>query len=444
MFRMAFNRGGPLAPKKNAQLTSGEELSLSRNTSAEYYNGKLRSRTRKRILLSVLAAIVVVLVGASVAIASYINEINQKITGRVDTQLQTVLTTQEAGKPFYLLLIGVDKDEGRVEDPEYGEDDSGYRSDSIMLTRIDPAEKKVTMVSIHRDTLVDLGPNGQQKINAAYSIGQETYTTQVISEFAGVPISHYAEVDMDGLAAVIDSIGGIDITTDVDIKDPYYTGLDIPAGTHHVDGYTAALFCRCRHAYDEFGDGDRYRAANQRQVITTVARDVLTSDPATIAATVSTMASYVRTDMDVQSIVTLAMQFIGMDLDNNFYTGMEPTTAKYINSTWYELCDTAAWQKMMRRVDQGLPPTEEGDVDALETSPDDGTDYSSIIVTDNSAGTSNSTTYYDYEEDYGYSNETYYEEPTYYEEEETYYEEPSYEETYYEEPTYSTESEAEE
>ena len=444
MFRMAFNRGGPLAPKKNAQLTSGEELSLSRNTSAEYYNGKLRSRTRKRILLSVLAAIVVVLVGASAAIASYINEINQKITGRVDTQLQTVLTTQEAGKPFYLLLIGVDKDEGRVEDPEYGEDDSGYRSDSIMLTRIDPAEKKVTMVSIHRDTLVDLGPNGQQKINAAYSIGQETYTTQVISEFAGVPISHYAEVDMDGLAAVIDSIGGIDITTDVDIKDPYYTGLDIPAGTHHVDGYTAALFCRCRHAYDEFGDGDRYRAANQRQVITTVARDVLTSDPATIAATVSTMASYVRTDMDVQSIVTLAMQFIGMDLDNNFYTGMEPTTAKYINSTWYELCDTAAWQKMMRRVDQGLPPTEEGDVDALETSPDDGTDYSSIIVTDNSAGTSNSTTYYDYEEDYGYSNETYYEEPTYYEEEETYYEEPSYEETYYEEPTYSTESEAEE
>ena len=433
-----------MAPKKNAQLTSGEELSLSRNTSAEYYNGKLRSRTRKRILLSVLAAIVVVLVGASVAIASYINEINQKITGRVDTQLQTVLTTQEAGKPFYLLLIGVDKDEGRVEDPEYGEDDSGYRSDSIMLTRIDPAEKKVTMVSIHRDTLVDLGPNGQQKINAAYSIGQETYTTQVISEFAGVPISHYAEVDMDGLAAVIDSIGGIDITTDVDIKDPYYTGLDIPAGTHHVDGYTAALFCRCRHAYDEFGDGDRYRAANQRQVITTVARDVLTSDPATIAATVSTMASYVRTDMDVQSIVTLAMQFIGMDLDNNFYTGMEPTTAKYINSTWYELCDTAAWQKMMRRVDQGLPPTEEGDVDALETSPDDGTDYSSIIVTDNSAGTSNSTTYYDYEEDYGYSNETYYEEPTYYEEEETYYEEPSYEETYYEEPTYSTESEAEE
>lgn len=444
MFRMAFNRGGPLAPKKNAQLTSGEELSLSRNTSAEYYNGKLRSRSRKRILLSILAAIVVVLVGASVAIASYINEINQKITGRVDTQLQTVLTTQEAGKPFYLLLIGVDKDEGRVEDPEYGEDDSGYRSDSIMLTRIDPSEKKVTMVSIHRDTLVDLGPNGQQKINAAYSIGQETYTTQVISEFAGVPISHYAEVDMDGLAAVIDSIGGIDITTDVDIKDPYYTGLDIPAGTHHVDGYTAALFCRCRHAYDEFGDGDRYRAANQRQVITTVARDVLTSDPATIAATVSTMASYVRTDMDVQSIVTLAMQFIGMDLDNNFYTGMEPTTAKYINSTWYELCDTAAWQKMMRRVDQGLPPTEEGDVDALETSPDDGTDYSSIIVTDNSAGTSNSTTYYDYEEDYGYSNETYYEEPTYYEEEETYYEEPSYEETYYEEPTYSTESEAEE
>lgn len=425
-----------MAPRKKAQPSSGEELSLSRSTSAEYYNGKLRSRSRKRVLLTVLGALAVVLVFASVAIASYVNQINQKITGRVDTQLQTVLTTQEAGKPFYLLLIGVDKDEGRVDDPEYGADDSGYRSDSIMLTRIDPSEKKVTMVSIHRDTLVDLGENGQQKINAAYSIGQETYTTQVISEFAGVPISHYAEVDMDGLAAVIDSIGGIDIHTDVDIKDPYYTGLDIPAGTHHVDGYTAALFCRCRHAYDAYGDGDRYRAANQRQVITTVARKVLTSDPATIAATVSTMASYVRTDMDVQSIVTLAMQFIGMDLEHNFYTGMEPTTARYINSTWYELCDTAAWQKMMRRVDQGLPPTEEGDVSALETSPDNGeTDYSSVVVNNNSQSTSSD---YSYEEPTYYEEETY-EEPTY--EEET-YEEPTYEEEpVYEEPTYEESTE---
>ena len=401
-----------MARKKHVRPTSMQELPLSRNVSGEYYTNKMRSRSRKRIVLSALAALVLVLACASVAVASYVSQINQKITGRVDTELKTVLTTQEAGKPFYLLLIGVDKDEGRVDDPEYGADDSGYRSDSIMLTRIDPGEKHVTMVSIHRDTLVDLGPNGQQKINAAYSIGQETYTTQVISEFAGVPIAHYAEVDMDGLAAVIDCIGGIDVTVDVDVYDPEYTGIDLKAGEHHLDGGTAALFCRCRHAYDAYGDGDRYRAANQRQVITKVAQKVLSSDPATIAATVSTMAGYVRTDLDVQTIVGLAMQFIGMDLENGFYTGMEPTTAQYINDTWYELCDTTAWRKMMRRVDQGLPPTEPGDVDALETSPEPTMDNVQVgYGTSTSNDTSYDNSYYDnsYDESYDQSyDETYY------------------------------------
>jgi LCP family protein required for cell wall assembly len=403
-----------LARKKHARPAGSEELSLSRNISAEYFSGKLRSRGRKRIVWTVLGALAVIVAGVSIAVASFVTDINTKITGSVDENLKTVLTTQEPGKPFYLLLIGVDKDEGRTNDPSYGAEDSGYRSDSIMLTRIDPGEKKVTMVSIHRDTLVDLGENGQQKINAAYSIGQESYTTQVISEFAGVPISHYAEVDMDGLAAVIDAIGGIDVTLDMDVKDPQYTGIDLAKGTHHLDGHTAALFCRCRHAYDAIGDGDRYRAANQRMVISTVAKKVLSSDPATIATTVSTMASYVRTDMDVQSIVTLAMQFIGMDFENNIYTGMEPTTAKYINETWYELCDTTAWRKMMRRVDQGLPPTEEGDVDALETSPDPSMDTVDV-------GYTSDTTYdydsgYDYNYDYNYDtgyDETYYDDGSY-------------------------------
>ena len=397
--------------KKQAQPDSNDELSLSRNVSADYYSKMMRTRSRKRVLHIVLASILVVLLGATVATAAFVNDINQKITGKVDTKLQTVLTTQEAGKPFYLLLIGVDKDEGRTDDPEYGADDSGYRSDSIRLTRLAPGEKKVTMVSIHRDTLVDLGEHGQQKINAAYSIGQETYTTQVISEFAGVPISHYAEVDMDAMAAVIDSVGGIDVYVDIPISDPDYTGLELDEGWHHLDGYDAAMYCRCRHAYDAFGDGDRYRARNQRQVIATVAKKILSSDPATIAGTVSTAASYVRTDLDVQTIVGLAMQFIGMDLENGFYTGMEPTTAKYINNTWYEFCDTPAWQKMMSRVDQGLPPTEEGDVDALETSPENGNVDYTVSNSNSSSDSGNYDVNYDYDtssyDDSGYDDSDY-------------------------------------
>ena len=420
-----------MARKKHARPENSEQPSLSRNVAGEYYSNKMRSRVRKRIAYTVLASIVVVLLGAGIAAAAYVNDINQKITGRVDENLKSVLTSQEAGKPFYALLIGVDRSEYRAE--KYGADDSGYRSDTIILARIDPGEKLVTLVSIHRDTLVDLGENGQQKINAAFSIGQETYTTQVISEFAGVPISHYVEVDMIGMEAIVDALGGIDVTLDMDVVDPVYMNLDLKKGTHHLDGWTTVKFCRCRHAYDAYGDGDRYRAANQRMVISIILKKLLSSDPATIANTVSTLASYVRTDMDVQTIVALAMQFIGMDFENNFYTGMEPTTAKYINNTWYELCDTTAWRKMMRRVDQGLPPTEEGDVDPLETSPDT---FSGIADVEPGATTYTEPTYYDDSSDYYYDES--YSEPTYYEE--PAYEEPVYEEPVYEEPVYDNSS----
>ena len=67
--------------------------------------------------MGVLLSILAVLVGASVAAAAYIADINTKLTGEVDENLRTVLTTQEAGKPFYLLLIGIDKDQGRTQDP---------------------------------------------------------------------------------------------------------------------------------------------------------------------------------------------------------------------------------------------------------------------------------------------------------------------------------------
>lgn len=421
-----------MARKKHARPAGAEELQLSRGTSAEYFSDKLRSRKRKQIVTSILSALAVVLVTGVIAAAAFVNDVNTKITGAVSENLLGELKPQEAGKPFYLLLIGIDKDEGRINDPSYGKADSGYRSDSIMLTRIDPSEKKVTMVSIHRDTLYDFGEYGQQKINAAYTIGQEAFTTKTISEFAGVDIAHYAEVDMDGLAAVIDVIGGIDVTVDRDIKDPNYTGIDLKKGTHHLDGHTAALYCRCRHAYDAYGDGDRYRAANQRQVISIVAKKILSSNPATIAKTVSTMAGFVHTDMDVQSIISLAMQFIGMDFENNIYTGMEPTTAKYINETWFELCDVTAWRKMMRRVDEGLPPTEEGDVDPLETSPDSGDDGTGLTY--ESGESSSPYTYYE-EEDDGY----YYQEPTY-EQEQTYYEEPAVEPAA-EEPSYEAPAE---
>lgn len=332
------------------------------------YEDKPRKRGFRPIH-AVIIAVILLIVGAGTAAALYVSHINNKLAEKVTPELKQELVQKEAGDPFYLLLLGIDKDQSRWEGDDaadYGSDNSYYRSDSIMLCRIDPKNVKVTMVSIHRDTMIDMGQYGIQKINSAYSYGGPAYSTQVVSDFAGVDISHYAEIDLDRFIEVVEKVGGVTVTLPVPVKDPEYTGLNLPAGTQTLDGRTAALLCRCRHGYDDYGDGDKFRAANQRMVFSEVIKKVLKSDPATMMSTIASMAESVSTDLDVAAILDLANQMKTLNVDTDIMTGMEPTEGVLINETWYEMCIEDQWQKMMKRVDQGLPPydVKEGEYDS--------------------------------------------------------------------------------
>ncbi len=368
---------------------------LSRAHGAEHYASKRKSHGARRVLKVVLITVLAVAASGTIAVAAYIHSINSKLSSGVDSSLRDTLTETSYNEPFYMLLLGTDKDAER-EEGEYGTSDSAYRSDTIILARIDPSNKKVTLISIPRDTMVDMGENGTQKINAAYSIGGAAYVTQVVSKLAGVSISHYAEVDMDGFASIVDKVGGVTVNLPVAVSDPNYTGLDLPAGEQTLDGTTAALLCRARHAYDNYGGGDFYRAANQRMVIGAIIKKVLASDPVTMASTVSTMASYVTTDMDVASIVSLATQFSGMDVDNDVYSGQLPTTSEYVNNTWYEVVNTSEWEQIMKRVDAGETPytdSSQDTTDGVAGSVGKSYDSSSSDGSDSSSSSSTSETY---------------------------------------------------
>ena len=330
---------------------------LSRSNSAAHYASKRRKRSRSLFLRGALLVLVSILLAGGLWLWSYVHRINQKLSTGVNQDLLSILAESEnPGDPFYMLLLGVDKSEERAETD--GAEYWNYRADTIILARIDPKNVKVTLVSIPRDTYIDMGENGADKINGAYSIGGPSYMVEVVQEFAGVPISHYAEIDFDAFIAIVDYIGGVDVTLPVAISDPDYTGLELSAGTHHLNGWDALMLCRSRHAYDDYGGGDFFRAANQRMVISAIARKVLASDIVTMSGTISTLSDYVTTDMDVASIITLGMQMRSIDIDNDFYSGQEPTISEFYDEVWYEICDTEGWQKMMQRVDAGLPPYE--------------------------------------------------------------------------------------
>lgn len=341
------------------RTTSDEDDDINRYYDIQRYHNAKNSKGRHKGLRIFLLVLLVVVLGVGIGAGMYVANINTRLTSNVSDELRDQLVQAEPGEPFYLLLLGVDKDEGRLNDADYGTDEHAYRSDSIMVCRIDPKNVKVTMVSIHRDTLVNMGEHGKQKINASYAYGGASYATKIVTQFAGVPISHYAEVDLDRFISIVDSVGGVTVNLPVPVHDPEYTGLDLPAGEQYLTGYQAALLCRCRHGYDAYGDGDVFRAANQRMVFSAVIREVLKSDPATIANTVTTMADSVTTDMDVATILDLATQMQSLDVEKDIMTGMEPTEGVVIGDTWYEICLIDEWQKMMTRVYRGESPYDE-------------------------------------------------------------------------------------
>lgn len=350
-----------MAKKKLAG--EADDQVLSRETSTEHYVKQRRRRSRRKALRVFFGVLIALLVGAAGIAWAYVNSISAKLSEGVTEELQATLVAPEINEPFYMLLLGIDRNEARTHSASYGPSESSYRTDTIILARIDPINKKITLVSIHRDTLVDLGQYGTDKINAAFPYGGPAFITEVVSEFAGVPISHYAEVDFDQFVAIVDVIGGIDVDLPVDVIDEQYTHANIPAGHQHLDGDDALLICRARHAYDAYGDGDVYRASNQRMVIGAIVKKTLSLDPISMAEAVSKMAESVRTTLTMDEILSLAVQFRGLDVEEDLYSGMEPTNSKYVYETWYEICDTEAWQHMMTRVNQGLSPYESVDED---------------------------------------------------------------------------------
>ncbi len=308
-----------------------------------------------------LIAIVLALVCAGGAAFGYFVILEGNLHDGLGSNMDDVLVESDiTNEPFYMLLLGTDGSSERDESGDFG---NSYRSDSIMLARIDPVGKKATLVSLHRDTLLDMGEYGNQKLNAAYALGGPSYMVETVSKLAGVPISHYAEVNFDGFKEIVDALGGVEVDVPMEIDDAD-AGGHVDAGRQTLTGDQALILCRSRHSYDEYGDGDSFRAANQRLVLSAIAKKVLTSDVVTMTNTVQAMSTYVTTDLTLTEIVALAQALNGMDVTTDLYTAMEPTTSTYIDGDgWYEINNVQAWRTMMKRVDQGLPPTEETEID---------------------------------------------------------------------------------
>lgn len=305
----------------------------------------------------IAAAIILALIGGGAAFAfTYYQNLESNLHEGLDEEdlSNYLIETDLTNEPFYMLLMGTDGSAEREADESFGD---SFRTDSIILARIDPVNKKASMVSIHRDTEVDMGEYGYQKINAAHALGGASLSVKTVSDMAGVDISHYAEINFDGFKDIVDALGGIEVDVPVEIDDED-AGGHLDAGLQTLNGEQALILCRSRNTYADSADPDSMRAANQRLVLSAIANKVLSSDVATIANSVTAISKYVTTDLEVSDIIGLAQAMQGMDTSADLYTAMEPVTAAYVDGGWYTYTDEDEWKAMIARMDAGLPPAE--------------------------------------------------------------------------------------
>lgn len=155
------------------------------------------------------------------------------------------------------LLVGSDSREGMSEEDVQrlgtGGDIGSRRTDTIMVLHI-PLTGQSTLVSLPRDSYVEIPGFGMNKINAAFTFGGAPLLTQTVEQATGLSIDHYAEIGMGGLANVVDAVGGIQICPDQPIDDPL-ANLNIQAGCQQADGPTALGYVRTRAT--ALGDLDR-------------------------------------------------------------------------------------------------------------------------------------------------------------------------------------------
>lgn len=308
-----------------------------------------RKKSRgKKIALGVAIALVVALAGAGTAMAVYLNGINSTIQGGMDETERMELIeelappTSEDGS-YYVAIFGSDARKG----------ETASRSDVTMLARIDEATGVVDLVSVPRDTMIDMGEHGTQKINAAYAFGGPSQAVKTLSEFAGVPITHYVEVHFDELQNVVNELGGIE----VNVPEGFYSdtsGLTIEAGEQTLDGAQALAFARERHAVS---GGDFSRAQAQRMIIEAIVEKVLAASPTDIPGIVESLARCVTTDYSVTDLVSLALDF--KDKGLTMYSAACPSYTLNQNGVSYVGTQYKEWQDMMRRVDAGLDPNDD-------------------------------------------------------------------------------------
>ena len=275
---------------------------------------------KKRKVLFVLEIIVLLLFIGGLYVYGQISSRLDKIE-QPELDQEKVIVNQEAPKMTgykTYVMFGIDT---RGEGSQY----SAQNSDTMIIVSVNNDTKEVRMVSIYRDTLLNIGDDTYTKANAAYAYGGPEQAISMLNTNLDLDISDYATADFSALVEVVDDLGGLDIplsyaeiehmnnycveTSKLTGKD--YTPIEKPepkpedqeatVGTYHLNGVQVTSYCRIRYT----AGNDFKRAARQREVIQAIEDQAKKADYATLSKVFNSVIDDIYTSLDSKDILDL-------------------------------------------------------------------------------------------------------------------------------------------
>lgn len=298
-----------------------------------------------------------------------------EIIGQGSLDANTAIIDPNSGKPIEFVLIGQDSRDGKENQSVGGDFDDvvgNHQADTTMVAQISADRTKINLVSIPRDSLVDVPQcettNGtipaqyNVMFNSIFANAYQTggdlasaasCTLNAVNSLTGLNIQNFIVVDFAGLVKMVDAVGGVDLCIPQDVDDPY-TSLQLTKGLHHLNGYQATQYARTRHG---LGDGsDTSRTTRQQYLIKQLMNEALSKNLLTDTAQLYQLAKsalqslYISQGMaDTAALAGLAMSLKDFNL-SNLYSQTVPVVSAPSDpnrSVWADEAETL-WERCAR------------------------------------------------------------------------------------------------
>ena len=205
-----------------------------------------------------------------------------------------------------ILVLGTDSRTSASDPSQWKE--GAQRTDAIMIVQVSGDRKTVSVMSIPRDSWVEIPGHGQGKINAAYSYGGPSLTIHTVENLTGIHIDHFAVANFESFVALTDEIGGVR----VNLKTPQrLAGKELGAGAQVLDGQQALAYTRERSSLPN-GDFDRVKRQQtwMRSIVSRVLTNGTMSSPTALYSFLKTASRTVAVD---ESFTLNQMQSLALE-----------------------------------------------------------------------------------------------------------------------------------